>query len=199
MKNLELIFDFGSPNAYLVCQVLPELLQRTQAELKITPVLLGGLFKLTNNQAPMIAFGNIKNKMDYEMLETKRFIEKYGLSRFQFNPHFPINTITIMRGLIAAQEMDIQEDYMRVVLAAMWETGQKMDDAEVVLSVLNNGGLDGKKILDMTQTDAVKEKLKANTQDAADRGAFGIPTFFVDGEMFFGKERLQQVEEELKK
>jgi 2-hydroxychromene-2-carboxylate isomerase len=195
MATLDFIFDFASPNAYYSYKVLPDILARTGAELNIQPVLLGGLFKITGNQAPMIAFGNVKGKMEYEMLESKRFVEKHKLTDFKFNEHFPVNTISIARGLLAAAQLDCEKQYIDVVFSAMWEQSQKMGDPEVIAKVLNEGGLDAAAILALIQTDAIKEKLKVNTQAAADRGVFGIPTFFVGDEMFFGKERLEQVEE----
>jgi 2-hydroxychromene-2-carboxylate isomerase len=197
MAKLDFIFDFGSPNAYYSYKVLPGILARTGAEMEIHPVLLGGLFKITGNQPPMMAFGAVKGKLDYEMLESKRFAEKHQLTAFQFNSHFPVNTISIMRGLLAAQELECEQPYIDAVLSAMWEQSLKMDDVEVMAQVLNEAGLDAGAILAMIQTDPIKEKLKANTQAAADRGAFGIPTFFVGDDMFFGKDRLTQVEEAL--
>ncbi|GHD06781.1 2-hydroxychromene-2-carboxylate isomerase [Halioglobus japonicus] len=199
MSKLEFMFDFASPNAYYCHKVLPGILERTGAEMEIVPVLLGGLFKLTDNQAPFVAFGGVKGKMAYEMLESQRFQEKHGLDDFAFNSHFPMNTITVMRGLVAATELGVQEAYIEAVITAMWEQDKKMDDPEVVAQVWRDAGLDADKLLEMIQTDAVKDALKANTQAAADRGAFGVPTFFVGDEMFFGKERLGQVEEELNK
>lgn len=196
-KTVEFIFDFGSPNAYLASCVLPEIAKRTGARIEIVPCLLGGLFKLTGNQAPMTAFGGIQGKLAYEALETKRFVAKHGLTQYQFNPHFPINTLLIMRGLVAARRMGIGEAYTRAVFAGMWERGLKMDDPAVVAQVLTEAGLDAKAILEATQDPEVKAELLANTEKAAARGAFGIPTFFVGEEMFFGKERLGQVEEEL--
>jgi 2-hydroxychromene-2-carboxylate isomerase len=199
MAKLDFIFDFGSPNAYYSYKVLPDILARTGAEMEIHPVLLGGLFKITGNQPPMMAFEGVKGKLEYEMLESKRFVEKHKLTDFKFNAHFPVNTIGIVRGLLAAQELDCEKQYIDVVLSAMWEQSLKMDDPEVMAKVLSEGGLDAEAILELIQTDPIKEKLKTNTQATADRGAFGIPTFFVGDEMFFGKDRLEQVEEALKK
>lgn len=196
-KSVEFIFDFASPNAYLAHCVLPGIAERTGAQIVISPCLLGGIFKLTGNQAPMTAFGGIQGKLAYEALETKRFIAKHGLSQYQFNPHFPINTLLIMRGLIAARRMGVENAYTRAVFAGMWERGLKMDDPEVVAQVLTEAGLDARAILEATQDAEVKAELLANTEKAAARGAFGIPTFFVGEEIFFGKERLGQVEEEL--
>jgi 2-hydroxychromene-2-carboxylate isomerase len=196
-KTIDFIFDFGSPNAYLAWKVLPGIAARSKAQVNLIPCLLGGLFKLTGNQAPMTAFGNVKGKLEYERLETQRFIAKHGLRDFRFNPHFPVNTLLIMRGLLAARRADVSEVYFEAILKAMWEEGQKMDDPAVVAAVLTAAGLDAEAILDAAQDPDVKAELAANTSAAAARGAFGIPTFFVGDEMFFGKERLGQVEEEL--
>jgi 2-hydroxychromene-2-carboxylate isomerase len=196
-KTIDFIFDFGSPNAYLAWKVLPGVVARTGASVNLIPCLLGGLFKLTNNQPPMAAFGPVKGKLAYERRETERFIAKHGIAGFRFNPHFPVNTLLIVRGLVAARRMGVGEAYLEAVLKAMWEDGQKMDDPEVVAEVLSAAGLDARAILEATQDPAVKAELVANTEAAAERGAFGIPTFFVGEEMFFGKDRLGQVEEEL--
>jgi 2-hydroxychromene-2-carboxylate isomerase len=197
-KTIDFIFDFGSPNAYLAWQVLPGIAARSSARVNLIPCLLGGLFKATGNQAPMTAFGNVKGKLEYERLETQRFIARHGLRDFRFNPHFPVNTLLIMRGLLAARRANLGERYLEAVLKAMWEDGQKMDDPTVVAAVLDAAGLDAKALLEAAQDPEVKAELAAHTNAAAARGAFGIPTFFVGDEMFFGKERLGQVEEELK-
>ena len=196
-KTVEFIFDFGSPNAYLAYGVLKDIAARTGAEVVLTPCLLGGLFKITGNQAPMTAFGGIQGKLAYEALETKRFVAKHKLDRYQFNPHFPVNTLLIMRGLVAARRLGVEQAYLDAVMAGMWERGLKMDDPQVVAAALTEAGLDAEAILAATQEPEVKAELLANTERAAARGAFGIPTFFVADEMFFGKERLGQVEEEL--
>jgi 2-hydroxychromene-2-carboxylate isomerase len=196
-KTLEFIFDFGSPNAYLAYRVLPPILARTGAELVINPCLLGGIFKATGNQSPISAFVNVKGKLDYESLEIRRFVQKNSLNKFRLNPHFPINTLLVMRGLIAAETAGVAQPYIETVLAAIWEDGLKMDDPGVVAEALQKAGLDGDGLVKRTQDDAVKQKLVANTQAAVARGVFGMPTFFVGDEMFFGKERLGQVEEEL--
>ena len=195
--KVEFLFDFASPNAYLSYHVLREVADRQSAELALTPVLLGGLFKLTNNQAPMMAFGEVKGKLEYDMLETQRFIEAHGLNKFVFNPHFPINTITLMRGFIAAQEMGVVDQYVEANLSAMWEQGLNMGDPEVAAGVWQSAGLDAAGLAEAIQTQPVKDALLQNTQQAADRGAFGVPTFFVGDEMFFGKERIIQIEQML--
>ena len=196
-KTVEFIFDFGSPNAYLAYTVLQDIARRTGAQVVLTPCLLGGIFKITGNQAPMTAFGGVQGKLAYEALETKRFVARHKLDRYQFNPHFPVNTLLIMRGLVAARRLGVEQTYLDTVMAAMWERGLKMDDPQVVAAALAEAGLDAKAILEATQDPDVKAELMANTERAAARGAFGIPTFFVGDEMFFGKERLGQVEEEL--
>lgn len=145
----------------------------------------------------MTAFGGIQGKLAYEALETKRFVAKHKLDRYQFNPHFPVNTLLIMRGLVAARRQGVEQAYLDAVMAGMWERGLKMDDPQVVAGALTEAGLDAKAILEATQDPEVKAELLANTERAAARGAFGIPTFFVGDEMFFGKERLGQIEEEL--
>ena len=196
-KTLELIFDFGSPNAYLSMKALPELLDRTGADLVITPCLLGGIFKATGNKAPMIQYADAPAKLAYENLEMRRFIAKHGLVKFRINPHFPVNTLTIMRGAIVAEDEGNLDDYVDAVNRAMWEEGLKMDDPEVIATFLSANGFDGPALLAHTQEPEIKVKLAQNTETAVARGVFGIPTFFVGGEMFFGKDRLAQVEEAL--
>jgi 2-hydroxychromene-2-carboxylate isomerase len=195
MATIDFIFDFGSPNAYLAGKVLPGIAQRTGATVNLIPCLLGGIFKATNNRSPVQAFGEVKGKLAYENLETRRFVAKHGLHGFRMNPHFPVNTLLIMRGLVAARRMGVEVGYVEVVQAAMWEQGEKMDDPEVVRVVLDAGGLDAEALLAATQDPEVKAELVANTEAAVARGVFGIPTFFVGEEMFFGKDRLAQVEE----
>lgn len=197
--TIDFIFDFGSPNGYLAWKVLPAIAARTGAEVNLIPCLLGGIFKATNNRSPVEAFGEVRGKLAYEGLETRRYVEKHGLTAYRPNPHFPVNTLLIMRGLIAARRMGVGERYLEAVLSAMWEQGLKMDDPEVVVAALDAAGLDGQGLVAATQDPEVKAELAANTTAAVERGVFGIPTFFVGGEMFFGKDRLGQVEEEAAK
>lgn len=197
MVKVEHHFDFGSPNSYLAWKIIPEIEKRTGVTFVNLPVLLGGIFKLTGNQPPMIAFGNIKNKPQYEAREMQRFIAKHKLDRFKFNSHFPVNTVQIMRGAVAAGMDGVLAKYMDVVFRAMWEDSQKMDDAEVIRAALDAGGLDGARILARIQDQDVKDELLANTQASVERGTFGCPTFYVGDEIFFGKDRLRDVEEEI--
>jgi 2-hydroxychromene-2-carboxylate isomerase len=198
-KPLEFIFDFGSPNAYLAYRALPPILARTGAELVITPCLLGGLFKLTDNRPPLVAFAGVKGKVEYEKLEIKRFIAKHGLTKFRMNPHFPVNTLMLMRGLVAARLRGEEAAYLEMGLQGLWEEGLKLDDKEVLARRTAEAGLDATRLLEDAQLPGVKQSLAETTDAVARRGAFGIPTFFVGEEMFFGKERLAQVEEELAK
>ncbi|MFC5342598.1 2-hydroxychromene-2-carboxylate isomerase [Brevundimonas staleyi] len=193
-KTIDFIFDFASLNAYLAERALPELVGRTGATVNVIPCLLGGIFKATGNQAPFQAFAGIKGKIDYEMLEIRRFVAAHGITDFQMNPHFPVNSLLAMRGLCACAPGDEFDRYLDAVLAGFWERGLLMSDPAVLSSVLAEAGLDAERLLTLAQTDAVKAKLADNTAAAVDRGAFGAPTFFVGDEMFFGKERLGQIE-----
>ena len=197
--TIDFIFDFASPNAYLAHHALKGVTERTGGEVNYIPCLLGGIFKSTGNQAPMLAFGGIKGKLDYDMLETRRFIEKHGLTKFRMNENFPVNTVMIIRGALVAQRDDRLSEFIEAGLECMWEDNQKMDDKDVFVSALNAKGFDGAAILEGTQDPEIKQKLMDNTTGAVERGAFGIPTFYVGDEMFFGKERLGQVEEEVKR
>lgn len=196
-RTIDFIFDVASPNAYLAWKVLPEICARTDARVNLSPCLLGGIFKATGNQAPMVAFGNIRNKMPYEMLETRRFIAKHGLAAFQMNPHFPVNTLLQMRMLAGAEIDGGLEPLADALLHHMWEAGRKMDDPDVVRAALAASGLDADRLLARAQDQDAKDRLLANTNRAVERGAFGIPTFFVGDEMYFGKNTLRDVEEDL--
>ena len=198
-RRIEFLFDFASPNAYLAYRALPPILERTGAELVVIPCLLGGIFKATGNRAPFIAFADIKGKMDYELLEIRRFVARHGLRKFRLNPHFPVNSLMLMRGLVAAQALGEAAAYLEMGLSGMWEEGLKLDDASILASRIEAAGLDAQALLERAQTPETKQRLADETEAAVKRGAFGIPTFFVGVEMFFGKDRLAQVEEEVAK
>lgn len=195
MVTPEFMFDFGSPNAYLAHRVIPSIEARTGVKFIYAPCLLGGLFKATGNQSPMASNASIPAKMAYDMLEMRRFIERHGLSEFRMNPHFPVNTLTLMRGAIVAQNEGRLAPYVDALFRAMWEDGANLADAEALRSVLDAAGFDGAALIASTADDAVKRALIANTDRAVACGAFGIPTFFVGDEMWFGKDRLREVEE----
>jgi 2-hydroxychromene-2-carboxylate isomerase len=198
-KSVDFIFDFASPNAYMTHKAVAGIVERTGAHFNYIPCLLGGIFKATGNQAPFVAFANVKGKQEYNRLENERFIARHNLTAYKMNPHFPMSTVALMRGLIVAQDAGQKEAYIEAVLKAMWEREENMADNDVAIRVLTEAGLDGKAIIEKTQDPAVKAKLIENTNAAVERGVFGVPTFFVGKEMFFGKERLGQVEEEITK
>jgi 2-hydroxychromene-2-carboxylate isomerase len=193
--TIEFIFDFASPNAYLAYRALPPILARAGARLVISPCLLGGIFKATGNVAPTVAFAPIKGKLEYEMLELRRFVAKHRLDKFRLNPHFPVNTLMLMRGLVAAREIGQEAGYLEMGLEGLWEEGLKLDDPEVLARRVDSAGLNSASLLAAAQTDRVKLKLADNTAAAVARGVFGVPTFFVGDDMFFGKDRLAQIEE----
>jgi 2-hydroxychromene-2-carboxylate isomerase len=193
--SVEFHFDFGSPNAYLAHRVIPAIEERTGAGFRYVPILLGGVFKATGNRSPVEAFGGIRNKPEYERLETERFIRKHGLTRFARNPFFPVNTLQLMRGAAAAEIDGDLPRYVEAVFHHMWEEPKKMDEAEVVRAALDASGLDAARFSERVQDPAVKARLVGNTEASVARGTFGSPTFFVGGDIFFGKDRLRDVED----
>jgi 2-hydroxychromene-2-carboxylate isomerase len=195
MTTVEFHFDFGSPNAYLAHLVIPEIERRAGAKFDYVPVLLGGVFKLTGNRSPVEAFAGIKNKPEYERLETARFLKRHGITSYRRNPFFPVNTLTLMRGAIAAQMLGVFERYVDEMYRHMWSEPKKLDDPAVWRAILLEAGFDGQRFGELVQDPEIKERLLLNTQRSVERGAFGSPTFFVGDEVFFGKDRLRDVEE----
>jgi 2-hydroxychromene-2-carboxylate isomerase len=195
--KVEFLFDFGSPNAYLAEAVIPGIEKRTGVKFDYVPVLLGGIFKATNNMSPFEALRGIKNKPEYQALETQRFIRRHHITTFRANPHFPVNTLMLMRGAVAAQFEGLFEPYFRAAYHHMWEEPKKMDDLEVFRSAFLSSSIDIDPLIARAREDDVKKRLIDLTNDAVDRGAFGSPTFFVGREMFFGKDRLRDVEESI--
>lgn len=195
--SVQFLFDFGSPNAYFCHKVIPQVEARTGVKFEYVPILLGGLFKITGNRSPAEAFAGIRNKQAYNKLEVDRFVAKHGLTQYRFNPHFPVNTLKIMRGAVAAQALGCFERYVDAMYAAMWEQQRNMSEDAQIAEVLAAAGLDAQAIADKSQDPDVKARLLANTEEAAERGAFGSPTFFVGKEIWFGKEHLRDVEEEV--
>lgn len=197
-KQVDFLFDCGAPNAYLVHKILPAFTARTGVKFNYIPVFLGGIFKATGNLPPMMRYQETPAKLAYENLEFKRFMDRYNIKDFILNPHFPINSITTMRGAIAAQQGGFLIEFTDAAMRGFWELGANMGEADVFAQVMNDAGLDGAALLAAAGDQAVKDALMANTQKAIDRGVFGVPTFFVggidDSEMFWGKERLAQVE-----
>jgi 2-hydroxychromene-2-carboxylate isomerase len=197
MTQVEFHFDFGSPNAYLAHLVIPEIERRTGAKFEYVPVLLGGVFKLTGNRSPAEAFAGIKNKPEYERLETERFLQRHGIINYRRNPFFPVNTLTLMRGAVAAQRLGVFAGYVDEMYRRMWSEPIKMDDPKVWRAALLEAGFDAPRFEELVQDPEIKERLLANTQRSVERGTFGSPTFFIGDEIFFGKDRLHDVEERL--
>jgi len=195
--KIQFQFDFGSPNAYLAARVIPEIERRTATKFEYVPVLLGGIYKLTGNSSPAEYLKGIKNKGDHMARETERFIRRHGITNYRRNPFFPVNTLQLMRGAVAAEAEGVFWPYFQAVYHHMWEEPKKMDDPAVMHEALTSSGIDADRIIARSQDPDVKNQLMALTQDAVDRGAFGSPTFFVNDEMFFGKDQLRDVEEEI--
>ncbi len=195
--KVQFLFDFGSPNAYLAAKVIPDVEKRTGVRFEYVPALLGGIYKLTGNSSPADYLRGIRNKREYMEVETERFIRRHGIVSFRKNPFFPVNTLQLMRGAVAAQEGGLFWPYFHAVYRHMWEEPKKMDDPEVMMAALNASGIDVVRIAAKAQAPEVKSRLMQLTEDAVRRGAFGSPTFFVNDEMFFGKDQLRDVEEEI--
>ncbi len=195
MTEIEFIYDFGGPNSWFVQHAIPAIEARDEVRFRHVPVLLGGLFKATGNQPPMMAYGHVAAKVAYDRLEMDRFMARHGITGFAFNPHFPVNTLLAMRGAIAAERLGCSPAYREAMFKALWEDGLKLDDPEVWAATLAAAGLDAAALGALVLDDAVKAELVANTKAAVARGAFGVPTFFLGGEMWFGKDRLRDVVE----
>ncbi len=195
-KTIELVFDFVSPNAYLIWHPLKALAEKHGAQIEVIPAFLGGMHKLTGNAPPFIRDADVKGKNAYAMLEMNRFIAKHGLTKFQMNPHFPFNTISLQRMLVAL-EPEKRGAFIEALLPAIWEEQLDVTDVETLGKILENGGFDAQALFAKTQDPAVKQALMDNVEKMVARGAFGIPTIYIDGEMYFGKERLGQIDEQL--
>jgi len=193
--KVQFLFDFGSPNAYLAERVIPDIERRTGVKFDYVPVLLGGVFKLTNNRSPAETLAGIKNKLEFMDLELQRFIRRHQITTFRKNPFFPVNTLQLMRGAVAAQFEGVFDPYFRAAYHYMWEEPKKMDDPQIAREAFMSSNIDFDRLFARAQQPDVKSRLMELTQNAVDRGAFGSPTFFVGKEMFFGKDQLRDVEE----
>jgi 2-hydroxychromene-2-carboxylate isomerase len=191
----QFMFDFGSPNAFLSHEAIPAIEKRTGVKFEYVPILLGGIFKATNNKSPAETLAGIRNKREFHALETERFVKRFQVKPYTWNPFFPVNTLNLMRAAVAARLEGVFEKYVEAAFFHMWVEPKKMDDPEVAAKALTASGLDAAKLLARSQEPEVKAKLIENTQAAVERGAFGSPTFFVGTEMFFGKEQLREVED----
>ena len=191
----QFMFDFGSPNAYLAHKAIPAIEQRIGVKFDYVPVLLGGIFKATNNKSPAETLAGIKNKREFHAVETQRFLKRYGVANYVWNPNFPVNTLNLMRAACAAQIDGGLDKYVESAFRHMWTEPKKMDDPEVAMTALESDGIDARALFARAQEPDVKARLMANTQDAVERGAFGSPTFFIGSEMFYGKEQLREIED----
>lgn len=190
----QFLFDFASPNAYLAWRVLPAVEKRAGAAFDAVPVLLGGIFKLTANQSPMVAYAGVPAKLAYEQLEMRRFIARHRIA-FSFNPHFPVNTLLLMRMATAADMDGALASFVDAAFPLMWETPQKMDDEAVAVAALERAGVNAQRYAARAKDGDVKARLAEKTQAAVDCGVFGLPSFLVGDELFFGKNTLGEVEE----
>ncbi len=195
--KVEFMFDFGSPNAYLAELVIPQIEKRTGVKFDYVPVLLGGIYKLTNNRSPADYLRGVRNKPEFMELETQRFLRRHNITSFHKNPFFPVNTLQLMRGAVAAQFEGVFEPYFHAAYHHMWEEPKKMDDPQVARQAFTTSNIDYDRLALRAQEADVKNRLIELTQNAVDRGAFGSPTFFVGEEIFFGKDQLRDVEEAL--
>ena len=195
--RVEFHYDFGSPNAYLCHRVLPAIAERTGIDIVYVPILLGGIFKATNNRSPMEQFAQVRNKPEYQAKETERFLARHGIREFARNPYFPVNTITMMRGAVFAQGKPWEFVYVDTMFRAMWEGGLDMANADQIGAVLDASDLPRAEIMAAIGDPEIKQRLIDSTADSVERGNFGSPSFFVDDELFFGKDKLRDVEEEI--
>ena len=195
MRDVEFHFDFGSPNCFLAHRVIPGIEQRTGARFHYVPILLGGVFKATNNRSPAEAFADVPAKRAFMELETRRFLDRHGISDLRRNPYFPVNTLALMRGAVAAGQAGCFERYVEIMFHNMWSEPKKLDDPAVIRTVLHENGFDVGALLERAQSADVKQELIRNTEMSVARGTFGAPTFYVGEEIFFGKDQLRDVEE----
>ena len=194
-REIEFLFDFGSPNAYFVHRALPAIVARGSVTFRYEPVLLGGVFKAIGNQSPMQSYGHIGAKVAYDRLEMQRFMRAHRIDNFVMNPHFPVNTLLMMRGALAARRLGCEAAYDEAMFAGMWERGLKLDLPDVWERTLTEAGLPAAQLAELVGDSTVKAELVANTERAVARGVFGIPSFFLGDELWFGKDRLRDVVE----
>ena len=192
-KTVEFFYDFGSPTVYLAATQLPDIAASVGATIDWRPMLLGGVFKSTGNQSPVV----VPAKAAYMNNDLKRFAKRYGVP-FRFNPHFPINTLALMRGAVAYQDdVVVSSTYRDAIFMAIWVEARNLNEPDVIGQVLSDAGLDLAELMNQIGHQTVKDQLIANTEEAVNRGVFGAPTFFVGEQMFFGQDRLDFVAEAL--
>ena len=194
--NVDFIFDFASPNAYLCHKAIQNLEKTHNIKFNYVPCLLGGIMKLSNNQPPMVTLAEIPNKMKYEFdTAFNRFMREHSITKFKMNEHFPVNTISLIRGAIVAQKNNFFDTYVEIVLSGLWEQSLKLDTTEALHELLIKNECHADLVIEGIAKEEIKEELIANTSEAVEKGAFGIPTFFVADEMFYGKDSLRELKE----
>ena len=194
--NVDFIFDFASPNAYLCHKAIRNLEKTHNIKFNYVPCLLGGIMKLSNNQPPMVTLAEIPNKMKYEFdTAFNRFMREHSITKFKMNEHFPVNTISLIRGAIIAQKNNFFDAYVEIVLSGLWEQSLKLDSPEALHELLIKNDCHADVVIEEIAKEEIKEELIANTSEAVEKGAFGIPTFFVADEMFYGKDSLRELKE----
>lgn len=193
-KTVEFYFDLGSPATYLAYTQLPKICAQTHSQLTYIPILLGGVFKATGNASP----ATIPAKGLYMFQDLDRYAKRYGVP-LNFNPHFPINTLMLMRAVTGIQLRHPErfQAFIDCLFHAIWVEGRSLDDLATVASVLTQNGFDPTEVLALTADEEVKAALKDNTEKAVQRGVFGAPSMFVDNQLFFGQDRLEFVIEAL--
>jgi len=192
---IEFHYDFGSPNAYLVHKVIPAIAAETGLTFDYVPILLGGVFKATNNVSPAVSLQGVRNKPEYQRIETERFTRLHGIRPQVPNPHFPVNTLKIMRGAVFARSTAYYQRYVDAMYAAMWEQALKMDEDDTIAGVLEAAALPAAEIFAGMSDPAVKQGLIEATEASVRRGTFGSPTLFVGDEIYFGKDKLRDAVE----
>ena len=184
MKSIDFYYDFGSPTAYLAWSQLKNV-DKTKFNIKFFPVLLGGIFKATDNKPP----GQVKAKANWMFNDIKMYANKYGIN-FNFNDAFPVNTLYLMRGAIFAKEKGIIDNYNQVIFNAMWVDNINLSEPKNIISVLEKSNLNSNEFLEAAEKQEIKEALKKTTSKAVELGMFGVPSFMVNGELFFGQDRM---------
>lgn len=196
MKSVEFYFDLGSPYSYLAYYRLLQMAEQQEIQIVYKPILLGGVFKATGNRSPI----EVPVKGVYSILDMQRWAEYYQI-QMQMNPHFPMNTLTLMRILTGVQLLHLEkfEQVLKLLFDAMFGTPQNLNEPTVLAEVLEPSGFSVEDIMSMVQSEVVKQKLITETEQAIQRGIFGAPTFFVGDEMYWGQDRLHFVEQALNK
>lgn len=193
-KTVEFYFDLGSPATYLAYTQLPKICAQTGSQLIYIPMLLGGVFKATGNASP----ATIPAKGRYMFQDLDRYAKRYNVP-LKFNPHFPINTLMLMRAVTGMQLRHPErfQAFIDCLFTALWVEGRSLDDPATVAVVLTQHGFDPNEVLALTADEEVKTVLKDNTETAVQRGVFGAPSMFIDNQLFFGQDRLDFVIEAL--